>query len=258
MPASTTNGVSAVLPEHREGRFSLFTQTAVAFGLLLSACTILLGACTTNANNPKSAKEKLRYGENDALETPVLHLPSFNEDIAFDTAWNTQPNEFVAPNEHNIQMLSEAFSTEETEGIYLSVGSDRCLWGALMAKASYALCVDLSKEVIYYNRINAAQLAATRGHSQFLDLRFRVSIDPTCDDERQEHSVFQLLPTEAQRDWWSRAVSQEVWKMWRLYGPETPNEYWKSPLHKTTEHLPKPPQQSMVSSVRAHGPRGSL
>lgn len=104
------------------------------------------------------------------------------EDLVFDSRLKSdQVNDFnfamtgpgfIVPNEHHLGKHSEVFAGL-SEGIYLTVGSERGLMSSGLAKGKIKalIQVDLDPKIVVFNRVNRALLAISKDREEYLSLR---------------------------------------------------------------------------------------
>ena len=89
----------------------------------------------------------------------------------FDGGINTRGHIYVIPNEINPESARSILKNAPT-GVYLSVGAERGLLGAIMSpNITHLIQIDLVPEVVRYNQLNVILLKLAKNLNEFLNLR---------------------------------------------------------------------------------------
>ncbi len=94
--------------------------------------------------------------------------------LAEPTRWRTHradvESAFIFPNEHHPEAAIPIWD-QANDGIYVSVGTERGFIGAGYTRASHLVLADSDANVVLFNRLNAALLAAAPSRQEYLRLR---------------------------------------------------------------------------------------
>lgn len=115
---------------------------------------------------------------------------------------------FIVPNEHRLGLEKASFA-QISEGIYLTVGTERGLMSSALAagKIKALVQVDRDEKVVLFNLINRGLLASSRSREHYLHLRLKSSHEEWMVAVRQAKSL-----SDEDRHTLARF---EVWQWWQ-------------------------------------------
>ena len=136
--------------------------------------------------------------ETKRLSPQLLRLPELEEDEAF----TSDNNLYIAPNERNIESLAGLLEEVAPGALYVSVGSERAYFGALITQADLLLVLDWSQDTSRFHRLNLGLLAAAADLEEYRSLR----LEGDYESMSATYSRLGLPYSEEEFGWWSARV----------------------------------------------------
>lgn len=85
-------------------------------------------------------------------------------------------SDHIVTNEIDIAKAKAQFESSNHE-TYISVGTDRVLFSALLARSNAILMADMNEDILWYNQTNLALLYISKDRADYEDLRVRASFE---------------------------------------------------------------------------------